>query len=116
MREGSTVAVFGVGAVGLSAITAATRLRKARTVIAVDLDAKRLAIATELGATHTVLAGSKEGGDVLQQIWDICAPANGLACAFDCSGVPGVIETMLDALGTRGRLGREHVSMSLAII
>ncbi|KAL3429098.1 alcohol dehydrogenase [Aspergillus tetrazonus] len=103
VREGSTVAVFGVGAVGLSAIMAAARLRKARTVIAVDLDSKRLALARELGATHTVLVGSKEGGDVLQQIRDICAPANGLAYAVDCSGVPGVIETMLDVLGTRGR-------------
>ncbi|GLA67591.1 hypothetical protein AtubIFM54640_011259 [Aspergillus tubingensis] len=103
VREGSTVAVFGVGAVGLSAIMAAARLRKARTVIAVDLDVKRLAIATEMGATHTVLAGCKDGEDVLQQIQDISAPANGVAYAVDCSGVPGVIETMLDALGTRGR-------------
>ncbi len=56
-RPGSSIAVFGAGAVGLSAIMAA-RLTGAATIIAVDKVAARLSLARELGATHTV-----EGGD-----------------------------------------------------
>ncbi|KAL4744931.1 hypothetical protein BDW72DRAFT_211912 [Aspergillus terricola var. indicus] len=100
VRAGSSVAVFGVGAVGLSAIMAA-RLRDARLVIAVDLDSSRLEMARELGANHVLLGRSKE--DVLQRIQEICAPSNGVEFAVDCSGATSVIETMLDSLATRGR-------------
>ncbi|BCS30147.1 NAD(P)-dependent alcohol dehydrogenase [Aspergillus puulaauensis] len=99
VREGNSVAVFGVGAVGLSAIMAA-KLRGARTIIAVDLEASRLEMARELGATHALLGGSE---NLLQQIREICAPSNGVQFAVDCSGATQVVETMLDSLATRGR-------------
>ncbi|EAW24598.1 NAD(P)-dependent alcohol dehydrogenase [Aspergillus fischeri NRRL 181] len=99
VREGTSVAVFGVGAVGLSAIMAA-RLRGASIIIAVDLENSRLEMARELGATHTLLGGSEK---VLQQIREICAPSNGVEFAVDCSGATQVIEIMLDSLATRGR-------------
>ncbi|KAL3450255.1 chaperonin 10-like protein [Aspergillus insuetus] len=100
VQEGSSVAVFGVGAVGLSAIMAA-RLRNARIIIAVDLESSRLEMAHELGATHTLIGGSD--GDVRQRIRDICAPTNGAEFAVDCSGATQVIEVMLDSLAVRGR-------------
>ncbi len=56
-RPGSSIAVFGAGAVGLSAIMAA-RLTGATTIIAVDKRPDRLALARELGATHVVEGGS----------------------------------------------------------
>lgn len=99
VQEGTSVAVFGVGAVGLSAIMAA-RLRGARVIIAVDLEDSRLKIARKLGATHAVLGGS---GDTLQQIRQICTPLEGLQLAVDCLGATQVIETMLDSLATRRR-------------
>lgn len=40
--------------------------------------------------------------DVLEEIKKICPP-NGVQFALDCSGVPKVIETMIDSLGMRGR-------------
>ncbi len=63
VRAGSTVAIFGAGSVGLAAVMAA-RIVKAKTIIAVDLNDRRLKLARELGATHSInnrqtdLAGS----------------------------------------------------------
>lgn len=50
---GDSVAVIGCGGVGIAAV-AGSKLAGATTIIAVDIDAKKLAKAEELGATHTV--------------------------------------------------------------
>jgi Zn-dependent alcohol dehydrogenase len=64
VQEGSTVAIFGVGSVGLSAVMAA-RIRKAKEIIAADIQPSRLELARELGATKT--NNSTEVDDVLQE-------------------------------------------------
>src|SRR5437763_1467364 len=56
---GDTVMVIGCGAVGLSAVQGA-RLAGAGTIIAVDLDNKKLALAEKLGASLLVNAGSED--------------------------------------------------------
>jgi len=48
---GQSLAVFGVGSVGLSAVMAA-RIVGAATIVAVDLNDARLKLMTELGATY----------------------------------------------------------------
>ncbi|HEX6498915.1 MAG TPA: S-(hydroxymethyl)mycothiol dehydrogenase [Micromonosporaceae bacterium] len=53
VRPGDTVAVIGCGGVG-SAAVAGARLAGATTIIAVDIDARKLPVAEELGATHVV--------------------------------------------------------------
>ncbi|KAB9006574.1 hypothetical protein FH972_026928 [Carpinus fangiana] len=98
VKEGSTVAVFGVGGVGMAAIMA-SKLRNAGTIIAIDLQPARLDLAKELGATHTIVGSDK---DIIQQIQNICPP-NGVNYAVECTGVPTVLGTMLDSLGTRGK-------------
>ncbi|KAL1860017.1 hypothetical protein Plec18167_009502 [Paecilomyces lecythidis] len=98
VQEGSTVAIFGVGAVGLSAVMAAS-IRKAKEIIAVDIQPSRLDLAKQLGATRTVNSAET---DVLQEIRKICPPS-GVNYALDCSGVLKVIETMVDALAPCGR-------------
>jgi len=63
VRAGASIAVFGTGSVGLAAVMAA-RIVKAKTIIAVDINPRRLTLACELGATHSInnrrsdLAGS----------------------------------------------------------
>src|SRR2546421_1852834 len=52
-RAGDSFAVFGVGAVGLSALMAA-RIAGCDPIIAVDIHEKRLVLARELGATHVI--------------------------------------------------------------
>jgi len=98
VQSGSTVAVFGVGSLGLSAIMAC-KIRQAREIIAIDIQPSRLELAKELGAT-TVMNSME--GDVVRKIQNICN-SNGVDRALDCSGVPEIIETMVDSLGTRGR-------------
>ena len=53
MSPRESIAVFGTGAVGLAAVMAA-RVIAAGAIIAVDINAQRLALASELGATHTI--------------------------------------------------------------
>lgn len=53
VRAGSSIALFGTGAVGLAAVMAA-RIVGAGTIIAVDINPRRLALARELGATHSL--------------------------------------------------------------
>ncbi len=55
VEAGANVAVIGCGAVGLNAIQAAT-LEQAASVIAIDRDPLKLALAARFGATHTLVA------------------------------------------------------------
>ena len=97
VKEGTTLAVFGVGSVGLSAIMAA-KLRKASTIIAIDLNPVRLEVARKLGATHVVDGKSAE---LVAEI-KTHAP-QGVNYAVDCTGSAKVIGTMLECLAVRGR-------------
>ncbi|KAL1837770.1 hypothetical protein VTJ49DRAFT_3406 [Mycothermus thermophilus] len=103
VREGSSVAVFGAGSVGMASIMAAAHVARAKVVIAVDVQPARLELARKLGATHTVLASREPGAkSTVEQIREICPPL-GVDYAVDCTGVPGVIRDMVDSLGTKGR-------------
>jgi aryl-alcohol dehydrogenase len=90
-ETGSSIAVFGAGAVGLSAIMAA-RVVGCTTIIAVDIHANRLALARELGATHTVNA---VGGNPVEAIRALCG---GVEYSLDTTAVPAVIEQAVEAL------------------
>ncbi|MGD7706210.1 S-(hydroxymethyl)mycothiol dehydrogenase [Microlunatus sp. Y2014] len=65
--RGDSVAVIGCGGVGTAAIVGA-RLAGAATIIAVDLDDRKLAGATELGATHTVNSSSADPVAAIQEL------------------------------------------------
>jgi len=56
MADGKTVAIVGVGPVGLAALLAAVTMYKAKSVIAIDLTQDRLELAKSMGATHAILA------------------------------------------------------------
>lgn len=64
---GHSIAVFGVGAVGLSAIMAA-RLVGARHIVAVDLKPERLDLARELGATAVFHADQEGLADAIRAV------------------------------------------------
>ncbi|KXH56004.1 hypothetical protein CSAL01_12874 [Colletotrichum salicis] len=98
VQPGTSLAVFGVGSVGLSAVMAA-KLRNAGRIIAIDMMPSRLDLAKRLGATDIILASEK---DVVSRIKDLCPP-NGVKYALDCSGNPQAVSSMIDSLGTRGR-------------
>jgi S-(hydroxymethyl)mycothiol dehydrogenase len=64
IRRGETVAVIGCGGVGDAAIVGA-RLAGARTIVAIDIDDRKLAWAKDFGATHTV---NSAGTDIVEAI------------------------------------------------
>jgi aryl-alcohol dehydrogenase len=98
VRPGDGIVITGTGAVGLSAVMAA-KVAGATTIVAIDLNAERLALAAELGATDTIVPGE----DLTGQIRAV-APA-GLRYGLDTTGLPAVIAAALDALAPRGALG-----------
>lgn len=96
---GASFAAFGSGSVGLSAVMAA-KIVGAAVIIAVDVIPSRLALAKELGATHT--ANPTETDPVAA----IRAATNGGAdFALETTGLPAVVRLAVDALGTRGTCG-----------
>jgi S-(hydroxymethyl)mycothiol dehydrogenase len=65
--RGDSVAVIGCGGVGSAAIAGA-RLAGAGTIIAVDIDDRKLAVATTLGATHTVNSQQTDAVTAIQAL------------------------------------------------
>ena len=65
--RGRSVAVIGCGGVGVAAI-AGSALAGAGTIIAVDLDEKKLAAATTAGATHTVNSKDRDAVEAIQEL------------------------------------------------
>jgi S-(hydroxymethyl)glutathione dehydrogenase / alcohol dehydrogenase len=96
VEPGSTVAVFGCGGVGLSAIQGA-RIAGARTIIAVDVHDHKLETAYELGATHTVNGARK---DPVKEIRDITN--GGVEYSFEAIGLKKAAEQCFDALRPGG--------------
>ena len=94
---GARVAVFGVGAVGLSAIMG-LGITGATQIIAVDVHPKRLALARELGATETIDATS---GSVVEQINQLTG-GRGLSGAVETSGNLGSLRSAIASLGSAG--------------
>jgi len=93
---GSSFAVTGAGAVGLSAVMAA-HVTGATTIIAVDVVDSRLELARELGATH-VINGSET--DAVEEIRRITG--SGVDYALDTTGLPALIRQAVDGLRQRG--------------
>ncbi|WP_298493244.1 NAD(P)-dependent alcohol dehydrogenase [uncultured Maritimibacter sp.] len=96
VTAGSSFVCFGAGSVGLSAIMAAV-VQGATRIIAVDMHDNRLAIARELGATHTINAASD---DVVAQVKAVTG--GGATYALDTTGLTPVIRQAVEALAPRG--------------
>jgi aryl-alcohol dehydrogenase len=99
VRPGSSFAVFGAGAVGLSAVMAA-RIAGAATIFAVDVVPSRLALARELGATHTFDSSQSGVVEMIRQV-----TAGGVDFALEASGHPSVLGQAIEALGKLGVIG-----------
>ncbi len=90
---GDSIAIFGVGAVGLSALMAA-KIAGCDPIIAVDVHEHRLALAQELGAACMI--DYKTCGDVVGTIRNISG--NGVRYAVDTSAVPMVLRQAIESL------------------
>jgi Zn-dependent alcohol dehydrogenase len=110
---GRSLAVFGAGGVGLSAVLGA-RLAGAHPIIAVDVVPARLALATDLGATAVVDASAV--ADVPAELHRL-AP-RGLDHAVEAVGRPDTLAQAFAALRPRGQLvavGLAHRETALSV-
>jgi aryl-alcohol dehydrogenase len=96
LRAGESLAVFGVGAVGLAAVMAA-RIAEAALIIAVDVVPERLSLARELGATHVIDARS---GDVVAAIRDLSQ--GGVRYSFETAGQTATFTQAIECLRHKG--------------
>jgi aryl-alcohol dehydrogenase len=96
---GSSLAVYGTGAVGLSAIMAGV-IAGCTTIVGVDIRPKRLELARELGATHVI--DSREA-DLAEEIRR--ATGGGADFAIETTGVPAVLRAAVDSLAPMGECG-----------
>ena len=87
VRAGSTVAVIGLGGVGLASVLGADA-SGARAVVAIDLSDEKLALAKTLGATHTFNAADP---DLIQKVKD--ATKGGVDYAIEMAGSVRAFET-----------------------
>ncbi len=90
---GDSFAIFGVGAVGLSALMAA-KIAGCEPIIAVDVHEHRLKLARELGATHTINHGHRS--DVVVEIKKITGL--GLRYSLETSALSAVFREAVEAL------------------
>jgi aryl-alcohol dehydrogenase len=98
-RPGSSIAIFGMGTVGISALLAAV-VCGCTTIIAVDINAERLEAVKELGATHTVNSSET---DPVAAILDITG--GGPNFSLECVGNPAVFRQAVDILPILGVCG-----------
>ncbi|MDN7240634.1 NAD(P)-dependent alcohol dehydrogenase [Planococcus sp. N028] len=109
-EAGSSIAVFGVGAVGLSGIMAA-KIAGCKNIIAIDLHENRLELAKELGATATIKSG--KGVDTAEKINEITGA--GVQHVLDTTGVDVVIAQAIASLDTFGKIVTVVTDFNLSI-
>jgi S-(hydroxymethyl)mycothiol dehydrogenase len=97
VSRGDSVAVFGCGGVGDAAIAGA-RLAGATTIVAVDLDDRKLEWAKEFGATHTVNSGSTDAVEAIRAL----TGGFGVDVAIEAVGLPQVYEQAFNARDLAG--------------
>jgi aryl-alcohol dehydrogenase len=95
LAAGQSLAVFGAGAVGLSAVMAA-RLAGASEIAVVDINPARLELAARLGATRVV---DGRDGDVAKAV---TGGGGGLDFSFDTTGVAAVMDQAIAVLTRPG--------------
>jgi len=92
VQEGDTVAVFGIGGIGLSAIIGAV-MAKASRIIAIDINESKFDLARQLGATDCINPKNfdKPIQDVIVELTD-----GGVDYSFECIGNVDVMRSALE--------------------
>jgi S-(hydroxymethyl)mycothiol dehydrogenase len=113
VSRGDSVAVFGCGGVGDAAIAGAL-LAGASTIIAVDLDPRKLELARTFGATHVVDASNEDPVAAIQALTD----GNGADVCIEAVGNPKVFEQAFyarDLAGTLVQVGVPNPEMRIEL-
>ena len=111
--RGDSVAVFGCGGVGDAAIEG-SRLAGAHTIIAVDIDPRKLEWAREFGATHTVNSSEEDPVEAIRAL----TGGNGVDVAIEAVGLPVTYEQAFysrDLAGTVVLVGVPNPEMRIEL-
>lgn len=111
IEPGSSVAVFGLGGVGLSTVMGA-RAAGAETIFAIDLLPDKLERATQVGATHTINASEEDPVELIKDI------QNGVDYTFESVGNERVLQQAYAATrrgGTTITIGLPHPSKMFSV-
>lgn len=92
VEEGATVAIFGIGGIGLAAIIGATKAKASR-IIAIDINTRKFELARQLGATDCINPNDydKPIQDVIVELTD-----GGVDYSFECIGNVNVMRSALE--------------------
>lgn len=98
VEKGATAAVFGIGAVGLSVIEG-LQVAGAKQIIAVDLLEKKLTLAKQWGATHTLCTKDIPLEKLVGEVVSLTSDSGGFGVdyTFDCTGNVKVMRAALEA-------------------
>jgi S-(hydroxymethyl)mycothiol dehydrogenase len=111
--RGDSVAVFGCGGVGNAAVMG-SRLAGATTIVAVDIDDRKLEWARNLGATHTVNSKDTDAVEAIKEL----TGGFGVDVAIDAVGHPAVYEQAFlarDLAGTVVLVGVPNPTMTIEL-
>lgn len=103
-KAGDSIAVFGAGSVGMSAIMAAAAVG-CPTIVAVDIMDSRLELARELGATHVVNSKTENPVEKI-----IAITGDGAEYSLECTGIPAVVRQAVECLRLTGVAGTMGVA------
>ena len=98
-KKGESIVIFGVGAVGLSAVMAAHEVG-CDPIIAIDLDAARLELAKEFGAHHAILGDSENLAEAIREL-----TGGGAHYSLEGTGVNAVYHIAVNCLRPGGTCG-----------
>ncbi|MBU2600723.1 MAG: alcohol dehydrogenase catalytic domain-containing protein [Actinobacteria bacterium] len=98
VKPGNSVAIWGMGGVGLN-VVAAAKFRRAHPIVGVDLEGRKESIAREMGVTHFVDSTKQDPVPFIKELTD-----GGAEFCFDVSGDPGAVVQAYWALGMGGTL------------
>jgi L-galactonate 5-dehydrogenase len=98
VSEIDTVLLLGCGTIGMGALCAA--VRKGATVIALDIDDAKLAVAKKFGAAYTINSAKENAKDRVMEITN----NEGASVAIEAAGTPITFNLALDLVAFAGRV------------
>ncbi len=116
VKRGQSIAVIGCGGVGMAAIAGA-RIVSAGTIIALDLDDRKLELAREFGATHTINTRGLDQDAVVTAVQDLTG-GNGADVVVEAVGRPETYKQAFyarDLAGTVVLVGVPNPEMTLEL-
>lgn len=113
IKPGDTVAIVGAGPVGMSCLLTA-QLYSPSQIIVIDMDENRLAMAMEMGATHTINSGKV---DAIKEVLTL-TDGRGVDCAIEAVGIEptwNICQHVVKEGGHLANVGVHGHSVTLAI-